>query len=381
MVCKILAVGLPAGTYPEDPESWSESLTPSEGFWFSDVGQVVLDTVIKYSGMASIQATGVFQTGFYVRTGFQLYDGKEFDATRTNSKFRFSHCLEMDKFTGQCLFILFDVDDRLARKSFGTSPLGHPYWEHKEFDIDPNAPWDQVDSGFDFSRIKGFLIDAGPSADGKQWVDVPYFSYGEVVEGTLVIESTPTGKSGTFTDTGGSYQFITPSQVTRLVGTPCVISMDPLDFEHWEDGSTNPERAMVIQEGTTKITATYTTAVNPLLRISSLDQNLKNLYAENGVRLIYRGIEQYVDVPFAARVSKGEYTFIAEETEDQIFEFWKKPDGSTTTEKYITVDIQGDTQIEVHWKKKGLPPTEEWVPYAVAASGIGLILTALTLYY
>lgn len=109
----------------------------------------------------------------------------------------------------------------------------------------------------------------------------------------------------------------------------------------------------------------------PLLKISSYDQNMNNLPAQQGVKVIYQGIEQYVDVPFASRVSNGEYTFVVQETADRIFKFWKKPDGIEEIAKYVTLDIQADTELEIHWEAMALP--EEWLKYALIAARVGFI--------
>ena len=251
--------------------------------------------------------------------------------------------------------MLLDVNDNWAMGKFGTIP---GVFEEKDFDIGPDSPlWTSVDAGFDFSRVKKVIIDAMlVDHTGNEWIDAPFF-WREVEEGILRIESVPTGKTGTITVPDGTFNFITPSEITRPVGTEVTVSIDPTDFKQWENGSTNPERTLTLVGGLATITAYYETVTLPLLRIASYDQDMNALPAEQGVKLIYKGIEQYVDVPFAGRVGRGEYTLVAVETGERVLDFWKKPDGTTTTEKYITFYVDADTTVEVHWTvKKKIPP-------------------------
>jgi len=81
-------------------------------------------------------------------------------------------------------------------------------------------------------------------------------------------------------------------------------------------------------------------------------------------------------VPFASRVGKGEYAFIPESTADRQFSFWRLPDGSTSTEPYILINIQEDTAIEVHWIAEAIEENYAWVlvPVTIALIGGTLLL-------
>ena len=145
--------------------------------------------------------------------------------------------------------------------------------------------------------------------------------------------------------------------------------MESADFKQWENGSTNPERILTFVAGLATIAAYYETSQLPLLRILSYDQDMNIIPAQQGVKLIYKGIEQFVNVPFAGRVSRGEYTVVATETDELTLDFWKKPDGTTTTEKYITFYVDENTEAEIHWilKKK---TTLGWVLPVAMVGGL-----------
>jgi len=330
-------------TYPENPESWGESLSPAEGSWSSGVynGTVHRDIVVKASGEASIRHEGG-DSWNDAQLVFGLHE--PFDLTnKDNAKFAFLHRLGSG-FSGVCTVILYNENYLTrARKEFGTFPSG-PF-EQKEFNVGSGTGWSE-DAGFDWSKIKAIVIHC--VGFNGFWVDRPYFSW-EVLEGILRIESVPTGKTGTITVPDGTYDFITPSEIIRAVGTMATVSMEPTDFKQWENGSTSPERTVTFVAGLAKITAYYETSQLPLLRVLSYDQDMNILPAEQGVKLIYKGIEQFVDVPFAGRVNRGEYTLVATETDELTLDFWKKPDGTTTPEKYITFYVDENTEAEIHW--------------------------------
>ena len=192
-------------------------------------------------------------------------------------------------------------------------------------------------------------------------------------EGTLLINSNPEAKVGQISYDGGTYPFTTPSQVSLPFGTEVLVSMPADGFVEWEDGSTDPQRTLIINVGTQIITADYVGAGLPLLRIFSYDQNMDSFPTVQGVKLIYKGIEQYVNLPFASRVGTGIYTLVAEEAGGRSLEFWKLPDGTTSTEKYITIDVQTDTTAETHWITSGGWGWMLWlIPVGIVG---GLILT------
>lgn len=335
-------------TYPENPESWGESLSPVEGGWSSGVynGTVYRDIIVKASGEASIRHEGgdSWNNAFIV---FELHE--PFDLTnKNNAKIHLLHRLGSG-FSGECSIILYNEGySTSASKKFGTFPNG-PF-ELKEFNVGPRTGWEEW-GDFNWSKIKAIVIRC--VGYNGFWVDRPYFSW-EVPEGILRIESIPTGKTGSITLPDGTYDFITPSEITRAVGTVASVSMESADFKQWENGSTNPHRTLTFVAGLATIIAYYETAQLPLLRILSYDQDMNIVPATQGVKLIYKGIEQFVNVPFAGRVNRGEYTLVATETDELTLDFWKKPDGTTTTEKYITFYVDENTETEVHWilKKK-----------------------------
>lgn len=362
-------------TYPVDPHSWGESLAPLEGTWISltGCGSVSLDLLVKVFGDVSIRHATDKCPDYYGALGFELTDGKEFDATQPNAKIHFYHILQNNVgFTGLCSIALQDISGNRAIHGFGTAPNGVP--EEKNWNVGPTATEWVFDGPFDWSKVKSIAVQcefSGVVQGPSFWVDSPHFSY-EAEEGILRVESIPTGQTGTITVPDGTYNIITPSEIRRIVGTEATVSISATDFQQWEDGSTNPVRTIIINLGLTTIIAYYETAHLPLLRIFSYDKNMDSFPASQGVKLIYKGIEQYVNVPFASRVGTGSYTLVAEETGDRSFKFWKKPDGTTSTEKHITIDVQTDTMVEVHWEKLGL----NWLIWLIPIGIVGgLIFT------
>jgi len=355
-------------SYPANPDAWSESLTPNEGYWIGggSYGDISLDLVNKAVGSSSIRCNS--NTDGSIVAIFELHDGYEYDATKKNAKFNFLHSLEPNKMNGTCTIALEDKSGNRVLQDFGTQPIGA--WETKMFPLGPDKGWIPWIGTIDWTKIKKIVLYASCRIyDGFSWVDEPHFSY-EMPDGILRVQSSPTGKSGTITLPDGTYDFITPSQITRAVETEATISMDTANFKQWDGGnsSTNPILTTIFVLGITTLTAYYETAQLPLLNIYSYDQNMNAYPANQGVKLIYKGIEQYVDVPFASRVSKGDYSFVVVETETRKLDFWKKPDGTTSTDKSIDVSIQDNIGIEVHWKVSQ-PSITNMIPIALVAIG------------
>lgn len=243
-------------TYPEDPEIWSESLTPPEGVWSGGYNtNVYLDTVNKASGLASIRAT-TENDFYYCRVIFELHT--PIDCTFWD-KLHFLHCLQAERdFTGECAFGLVDVNGKHAFRYFGTSPVGPPYFESKDFDL---GFFDDVEPGFDFTKVKTIIIDAQFAGQntGSQWIDKIYFSapYVPPPKFKLLIESSPSGKNFVIEGTGG----LTPTEYQVTEGT-YTVSMEPDGFKKWEDGSTNPVRSIYVNKDTA-IKADYEGAPPP----------------------------------------------------------------------------------------------------------------------
>ena len=246
---------MPIVTYPDDPEIWSESLSPPEGHWFSGVygGSVHRDTVYKASGEASIRHEGGTLFGELI---FEL--NQPFDVTnKQNAKITFLHRVGAT-LPGSSYVRLYNPDGVYAQRSFGTAP-GGPF-ELKEWGVGSGTGWEvhPLGSTFDWTKIKHISI----LCDGSDsfWVDLIYFSW-LVTLPTLKIISQPTGKHFSLDSAVSGY---TPAQYQVNPDVTYTISIDPTGFKKWEDGSTNPTRNIVLTAGEVKtITAYYEGAPPP----------------------------------------------------------------------------------------------------------------------
>lgn len=210
----------------------------------------------------------------------------------------------------------------------------------------------------------------------------PFFLLSTVPDGILIVASKPTGvTNNTFVLADGTYPFTTPIQLTRPIGTPVTIQMGATDqtgdaFNHWDDlPSTDPQyssvnRQWTFQMGTSTLIAVYGSALLPALSIDSYDQNMKNYPATGGIKFVFSGIEDFHDLPFGGRVSKGTYTFVPQNTSERTFKYWLMPNGIQKTDAYITIDVEADTKIEVHWSI-GTQTSTYWLPLAIISLVIG----------
>ena len=340
--------------FPTVIDSWcNDSLFCSEGFWSEWAGIVEIDTLQFAVGGASVKIWSP-NYNYYVSAVFQCYAQSVylFDATRSNTILHFLIALEKDKMRGTCWLNLFDVNGKVAIKNFSVNTLG--VWESKDMAMNELS----ADVGFDWAHVTKISFGADqigggyPPEGGAFWIDQLYFSY-DVPDSSLIITSNLLGKNGTYTDDlYGSQQFTTPSELIRPVGQLGTIQIDVVNFDHWEDDpqNINPTRQFTFPSTNSTLTAIYTIQANPLLVIDSFDQNMKTVSGTSAVKLVYAGIPQFVNVPFAARVNKGLFSFTAQDTAERVFNHWILPDKSSSVDKTITWDIQADTRVEVHWQ-------------------------------
>jgi hypothetical protein len=242
---------MPIKTYPENPDAWGETLTPTEGYWYGggSYGTISVDLVNKAVGNGSIRCNS--NTDGVIVAVFELYDGYEYDATKKNAKFNFLHALEPIKMLGNCGITLWDKNLNWAQQEFGTQPTGA--WETKTFPLGSGQGW-TISRDFDWTQIKKVEIYGFCHVyDGYEWIDQPHFSY-EYEMPSLTIASIPTGKHFTIDGTSG----YTPGAFKLTPNAEYGVLMDAQDFSQWEDGSTaNPRTIKLGEDESETITAYY----------------------------------------------------------------------------------------------------------------------------
>ena len=341
--------------FPVAIDSWCEdSLSHDEGYWTLYSGQYIdVDRSVFAVGGSSIK-TWSDQYWYYVASAFLINSDHIFDATRSNTMLHFLIALQSGRMSGNCTLVLFDVNDRKRYKHFTVNTVG--VWEAKDFAMSDIAD-EPSDADFDWAHVAKIELAAYQKSGGGGafWVDQLYFSY-DVPDSSLIIMSNPSGKNGAYTDSlYGSFQFTTPSEFTRPVWQIGTIQIDIVNFDHWEDDpqNINPTRQFTFASTNTTLMAVYVIQQNPLLVIDSFDQNMNAVSGTSAVKLVYGGTPQFVNVPFAARVSKGLFSFVAQDVAKRTFDHWILPDSTTSTERTMTWDVQSDTRIEVHWQVTG----------------------------
>lgn len=340
------------------------------GSW-SVSGGVTLDTLEKVVGLKSVKSTLPWheQPPSYPWHEVVIYLANAVNLTsfaqmhfwhKTNDMF-------IDPNAWQCTLI--DVNGKGATIQFGTVVN---QWEEKIWDLSQFT----AEAGFDWSQIIAidFVNAVGFAGETVAWWDDLFF-YAEVPEGILRVESAPTGKTGTMMYGGQTYPFTTPAQSPSMpVGTEVKVSMDPTDFDKWQDGDTNPIRTEIIQIGVKTIKAFYTTAILPMLTIGSYDEKGVEFPGVSVIKLTYGTAIEFLNVPFGKRVGKGQYDLEAMDISDRTFHHWKKPDGTTVTDRRITIDIQTDTSLEVHWQKAAGIDWPMILTTAIIIIGIGTVV-------
>lgn len=337
--------------FPDPPDSWCEdSLSHSEGYWDSFANSTVtVDTAVFAVGGSSIKANGINYSDS-VGAEFRIH-APYFNGTPSNVTLHFLINLQGGvTLTGDVYVSLIDANNRGCYKTIRVNALG--VWEPKEltmseFVADPNFNWTQI------AEIR---INATKRLSAANiWIDQLYFSY-DLPDSSVIMTSNPSGKNGLYGDPlYGDWQFTTPSQFTRPIGLTGWIQMEAENFDRWADtGSKYQVRNFTFQPTNTTLLAIYTLQPNPLITINSLDQDMNVIYAESAVRVTFGGVFDDVRVPLGWRTpNKGVWTFTAIETNSRKFAYWIKPDGTQTTAKNITWNVQGDISLAVHWIVSG----------------------------
>jgi len=169
---KIMVYGLADKSVPLDKDSWTESLTPTDGSWSAAAGTVSLDTSTKVRGSASIKIYNV--NSYYAGALFTLNDRKEVN-TNVYPTLSFYSVLEK-AMNGNVDVGLYDSTGKDAWKHI---TIGPGEWRKTDLKVGlaNELEWNYVQSGFDWSHVKKIVIDFWYSGvgSGSAWIDVLYF--------------------------------------------------------------------------------------------------------------------------------------------------------------------------------------------------------------
>lgn len=260
--------------FPENPDAWSETLTPPEGTWYGGISNchVELDLVYKRVGEASIRCVYDAHDPWNPTATIHLFVFNEpVDLTPFES-IEFIHGLqekvvsdgnEYPAFTGYCeIEIGFYSEERevityAICKKYGVVP---GQWEAKSFKLrEMEVPWwsekkdiEEILKSINYIMIYSYIDDAVASkAVGQSsWIDYIHFTAPEV---KLIVKSEPTGKHFTIDGVG----FVTPQRFTCSPGEKYIINMEPAGFLYWENGDTNHIREVVMPDHDLTIIAYY----------------------------------------------------------------------------------------------------------------------------
>lgn len=168
---KIRVYGVADKSVPSDKDTWTESLTSSDGSWSDVSGEISLDNETKIKGGGSIKTYA--ESLYYAACLFTLNSGKEVNA---NLYPILSFWIRRESsFNGNVNVILYDTGDKTASHMFN---VGADEWFQKQFKVgaDNADIWD-VESSFDWTQIKKIRFDCwfDGAGTGSFWVDGLYF--------------------------------------------------------------------------------------------------------------------------------------------------------------------------------------------------------------
>jgi len=175
---KIYVFGEASKPYPLDKDSWTESLTPSDGAWSSGTGtgSVSLDNTEKIVGNYCIKHATT-TPDYYGRAVFTFNAGKEINANVYPSvNFQKK---EESAFSGEVTLILEDLDGNWAAKEYRVG--NNKKWHFESFMCGQKHADEWSGSNlpnFNWEKIKRLLFDAhfSGSGIGAFWIDSLYFS-------------------------------------------------------------------------------------------------------------------------------------------------------------------------------------------------------------
>jgi hypothetical protein len=236
-------------TYPENPDAWCETaLTPPEGVWTftrpeRQKIELASDSVIV--GSRSVR-TSVEECAdmWFCEPVFLLHDGKEFNALTESPRLQFyiKANAGSNYITGHDQHVeLYDIAGKKAYREIATK-VG--VFEYFDLPLGPGAGWIE-DAGFNWRFVKAIAFPRWGYLYKYLWIDALHFAYYEVIPAKLTVLSVPSGKNFKI-DT----VFLTTPQTLSL--TPNVdyeVSMEPTNFNHWENDDPRPTRTFRLAEG------------------------------------------------------------------------------------------------------------------------------------
>jgi len=168
---KITVYGAPDKSAPLDKDTWTESLTPSDGNWSAVAGEISLDTTTKIKGNGSIKT--YVADDYYASCKFTLNSGKEVNA---NQYPLLSFWVKRDStFNGNLNVILYDAANKSASHMVN---IGSDNWIQQQVKagIENSDVWD-VESGFNWTQIKIIRFDCWftDTGTGNFWIDGLFF--------------------------------------------------------------------------------------------------------------------------------------------------------------------------------------------------------------
>lgn len=175
---KIYVYGEASKSCPLDKDSWTESLTPTDGAWSSGTGtgNVSLDSAEKIVGTYCIKHATT-TPDYYGRAVFTFNDGKEINANVYPSvNFQIK---EESAFSGEVTLILEDINGNWAAKEYRIG--NNKKWQFESFMCGAKHAdeWQGSNmANFNWEKIKKLLFDAhfSGSGTGAFWIDNLYFS-------------------------------------------------------------------------------------------------------------------------------------------------------------------------------------------------------------
>mgnify|MGYP001130173377 CR=1 FL=1 len=170
---KVLVYGLADKSYPLDKDAWTETLTPADGAWSGDPGDVSFDTTKKVRGTGSIKLN-VPVSNYYGRAVFTLNAGREANGNKY-PVLSFYAFLE-ESYSGNVAIQLYDAADKGAERNITVGPGEWRKVDSKVGKLN-EIEWEYVAPGFDWMQIKKVMIQCWfpGTGTGSFWVDALHF--------------------------------------------------------------------------------------------------------------------------------------------------------------------------------------------------------------